>query len=163
MAMELGAVDVGFTNIPPELIYSHKGRFDEDYGDTVELDHEFAIVLLVEMDHKAMSSAPHPPELRKSAKQYYRAARIAKTMSAVLRERDYEAEPQYDAHYEVILPPLAVEAGLGELGRNNILVTDRYGSRVRIGAVTTSMPLQSDEPVSLGVERFCRSCNRCAT
>ena len=42
----------------------------------------------------------------------------------------HDAKPHYDAHYDVILPPLAVHAGLGELGRNNILVADRFGSRV---------------------------------
>lgn len=163
LARELGAVDVGFTELPSEYVYTHNGRFDENYGEAVDLDHRYAVVLLVEMDRKSMNHAPKPPVLQESAKQYYNAAVIAKTIAAVLRRRGFEAEPQYDAHYEVLLPPLAVEAGLGELGRNNILVADKYGSRVRIGAVTTMRPLRNDEPISLGVERFCRSCNRCAT
>ncbi|MEF8894345.1 4Fe-4S dicluster domain-containing protein [Halodesulfurarchaeum sp.] len=163
LAQDHGAVDVGFTQLPEEYVYSHKGRFDANYGEPVSLDHEWAVVFLVEMDRKAMNEAPKPPVLRESARQYYRAAVIAKTIGAVLRNRGFEAEPQYDAHYEVVLPPLAVEAGLGELGRNNILVADKYGSRVRIGAVTTTRPLQNDEPISLGIERFCRSCNRCAS
>ncbi len=163
LARDRGAVDVGFTELPAEFVYSHTGRFDENYGDPIDLDHEFAVVFLVEMDHEAMSAAPKPPVLAESAKQYYRAADIAKTIAAVLRAQGFDAAAQYDAHYEVILPPLAVEAGLGELGRNNILVADGYGSRVRIGAVTTTLPVRSDDPVSLGVERFCRSCKRCAT
>lgn len=163
LARDLGAVDVGFTELPREFVYTHHGRFDENYGEPIDLDHEFAVVFLVEMDHETMSTAPQPPVLVESAKQYYRAADIAKTIAAVLRAQGFDAAPQYDAHYEVILPPLAVEAGLGELSRNNILVADNYGSRVRIGAVTTTMTLRSDEPVSLGVERFCRTCKRCAT
>lgn len=163
LTQDLGAVDVGFTTLPSEYIYSHAGRFDENYGEPVTLDHQYAVVFLVEMDHDTMAQAPKPPVLEESAKQYYRAASIAKTLTAVLRSQGAEATPQYDAHYEVMLPPLAVEAGLGELGRNNILIADRYGSRVRIGAVTTNYSLRSDEPVSLGVERFCRSCTRCAS
>lgn len=163
LAAELGAVDVGFTDLPTEFIYSYKGRFDADYGDPVDLDHPHAIVFLVEMDHESMEAAPGPPVLKESAKQYYQAAEIAKTIAAVLQAAGFEAEPQFDAHYEVILPPLAVEAGLGELGRNNLLVADRYGSRVRIGAVTTELSLRSDQPIALGVERFCRSCQRCAS
>lgn len=163
LARDLGAVDVGFTELPSAYVYSHKGRFDDNYGESIDLAHDFAVVFLVEMDHGTMAEAPKPPVLRESAKQYYRAAHIAKTMAAVVRKQGFDAEPQFDAHYEVILPPLAVEAGLGELGRNNILVAEACGSRVRIGAVTTTMELESDEPVSLGVERFCRSCARCAT
>jgi epoxyqueuosine reductase QueG len=97
-----------------------------------------------------------------SARQYHRAAGIAFTVAAVLHTLDEEAKPHYDAHYDVILPPLAVAAGLGELGRNNILVADRFGSRVRIGAVTTRLPLRLDRPVELGVRRFCGICRKCA-
>jgi len=100
--------------------------------------------------------------IRESARQYYRAAVIGKTLAAVLRELGYAAKPHFDAHYDVILPPLAVHAGLGELGRNNMLIADRHGSRVRIGAVTTDVPLTYDAPVSLGVREFCEACRKCA-
>ena len=163
MAEALGAVDVGCTTVPEEYVYTEKGRFDEHYGESVDLDHDHAVVFLVEMDFDEMQHAPKAPVIRESARQYYRAARIAKAMTAVLETAGHDAVPQYDAHYEVVLPPLAVEAGLGELGRNNVLVADNYGSRVRIGAVTTDLALPDDDPVSLGVERFCRHCKRCAT
>jgi reductive dehalogenase len=163
MAETLGAVAVGCTTLPQEYVYTENGRFDENYGESIDLDHEWAVVFLVEMDFDEMQAAPKAPVIRESARQYYRAARIAKTMTAVLEGAGYDARPQFDAHYETILPPLAVEAGLGELARNNVLVADRYGSRVRIGAVTTDLSLPDDDPISLGVERFCRDCKRCAT
>jgi reductive dehalogenase len=82
--------------------------------------------------------------------------------AAAIRAAGHDARPHYDAHYDVILPPLAVRAGLGELGRNNILVADRYGSRVRIGAVTTDMAIAPGRPVDLGVAPFCEICKKCA-
>lgn len=162
LARSLGAVAVGCTPLDPAFVYTHKGRLDDDYGEPVTLDHPSAIVFLVEMDHDAMQRAPGAPVIRESARQYYRAAVIGKTIAAVLRELGYAAKPHYDAHYDVILPPLAVHAGLGELGRNNLLIADRYGSRVRIGAVTTDLPLTYDAPVSLGVRQFCDVCRKCA-
>jgi reductive dehalogenase len=60
------------------------------------------------------------------------------------------------------LPPLAIQAGLGELGRNNILIADKYGSRVRIGAITTDMPIENHSPISLGVNQFCTICKKCS-
>ena len=42
-----------------------------------------AVVFLVEMDHAAMMRAPRAPTIRESARQYYRAARIALTATAV--------------------------------------------------------------------------------
>ncbi len=63
------------------------------------------------------------------------------------------------------LPPLLDPRGRyhdPELCRNNILVADRHGSRVRIGAVTTDCPVRWDEPVDLGVRAFCGFCRKCA-
>jgi ferredoxin len=162
MARDLGAVAAGTTAVDPAFVYSHKGRHDRDYGRRLEPDHGWALVFLVEMDHGAMRRAPAASVIRESARQYYRAAAIAINMTAALRRAGYRARPQYDAHYDVILPPLAVNAGLGELGRNNLLVADRYGSRVRIGAVTVDQPLEQADPVDLGVETFCAVCRKCA-
>jgi reductive dehalogenase len=60
------------------------------------------------------------------------------------------------------LVPLAVDAGLGETGRLGYLLTKDFGLRVRLGAVTTDLPLVPDKPVDIGVEGFCRICKKCA-
>lgn len=65
-------------------------------------------------------------------------------------------------NYQVILPPVAVDAGLGELARHGIVITEEYGSAIKIAAVTTDMPLVNDKPVDLGVDEFCRECRLCA-
>lgn len=162
MVRSLGAVAVGFAPLDPAFVYSVKGRHDRDYGRAIELDHGTAVVFLVEMDFDAMQRSPMVEATVESARQYRRAAEIAKTVAAVLEAGGHSAKAHYDACYDVILPPLAVRAGLGELGRNNILIADRYGSRVRIGAVTTDLPLASDAPISLGADHFCGLCKKCA-
>lgn len=162
IARSLGAVKTGCTRLYPSHIYSHKGRFPENYGQEISLDHPFVILFLVEMDFQAMRQSPRAPVIHESARQYYRAARIAKTLAAVLQAAGYKAKAHYDAHYDIILPPLAELAGLGEVGRNNILVADKFGSRVRIAAVTTDFPVKIDHPVNLGVRDFCRICKKCS-
>lgn len=162
MVLSLGAVAVGCTPIETELTYTHKGRFDDHYGLEVELDHPSAIVFLVEMDFEAMQRAPRAETIRESARQYYRAAFISKTVTATLRACGYAAKSHHDAHYDIILPPMAVQAGLGELGRNNILIAENYGSRVRIGAVSTDLALEYNAPIDLGADHFCGVCKKCA-
>ncbi len=162
MVRSLGAVAVGFAPLDPTFVYSAKGRHDRDYGHAVELDHQAAVVFLVEMDFDAMQRAPMVEAIVESARQYRRAAEIAKTVAAVLEAGGHSAKAHYDACYDVILPPLAVAAGLGELGRNNILIAESFGSRVRIGAVTTDLELASDTPISLGADHFCGLCKKCA-
>ncbi|MGV8040027.1 MAG: hypothetical protein AB2L07_08105 [Thermoanaerobaculaceae bacterium] len=162
LASALGAVATGACGVDPAFVYSHKGRLDEDYGRELGAPLPHALVFLVEMNHAEMQQAPLAPTIRESARQYFRAAVIARTLAAALREAGWQATPHFDAHYELILPPLAAAAGLGEVGRNNILVAHRFGSRVRIGAVSTDLPLAHDRPADLGVRRFCAVCRKCA-
>jgi epoxyqueuosine reductase QueG len=51
---------------------------------------------------------------------------------------------------------------LGELGRLGYMISPRLGARIRLGAVTTDIPLQTDKPVILGVQEFCAICKKCA-
>ncbi len=162
MAFDLGAIAVGVCTVDARHVYSFKGRHDADYGNAVPKSPPRALVFLVEMDHQAMAAAPRMPTIVESARQYSVAAEIARTIAVTLQAKGYTARPHYDAHYEVILPALAVAAGLGELGRNNILVADHVGARVRVGAVTTDAPLVEDEPRPLGVRRFCEQCKKCS-
>jgi reductive dehalogenase len=163
IAIELGAVSVGCTNLEEKFVYSHKGRFDNNYGKKIILEHQNVFVFLVEMDFEQMSFSPKANVIVESAKQYYRAAVISKTLEAIVIKLGYDTKAHYDAHYDVILPPIAVQAGLGELGRNNILIADKFGSRVRIGAITTDLNFEYDSPISIGADRFCDVCKKCAT
>jgi len=59
--------------------------------------------------------------------------------------------------------PLAVQAGLGEVGRHSMLITEEYGPRLRLGKIFTDMPLVIDEPKKFGVKEFCDICQRCSS
>ncbi len=74
----------------------------------------------------------------------------------------YTGIAEHTGHYDVVLPPLAVQAGMGEIGRNGFLITPTLGSRVRLSAVLTDMPLVVDEPIDIAVEEFCENCMKCA-
>ena len=60
------------------------------------------------------------------------------------------------------MPPLVVDAGLGEVGRLGYLMTKEFGLGTRLSVVTTDMPLAHDKPTDIGVQSFCESCRICA-
>lgn len=58
--------------------------------------------------------------------------------------------------------PLAMQAGLGDLGRHGLLITPQFGPRVRLSMVLTELPLMVDHPIDFGVAEFCKACKKCA-
>jgi epoxyqueuosine reductase len=53
---------------------------------------------------------------------------------------------------------VAREAGLGWIGRNNLLVSPIYGARVRYGSLFTNLPLETPK---MGEPQDCGECFRC--
>jgi reductive dehalogenase len=57
----------------------------------------------------------------------------------------------------------ALAAGIGELGRNGLIITEKFGARVHLSdAILTDLPLLPDEPIDIGVDDFCKVCRKCA-
>ncbi len=65
---------------------------------------------------------------------------------------DWERQLGHLSHKRV-----AQRAGLGWIGRNNLLVTPQYGARVRLVTILTDMPLPPDSPC----EGSCGDCRDC--
>jgi epoxyqueuosine reductase len=65
---------------------------------------------------------------------------------------DWERQLAHVSHKHI-----AARAGLGWIGRNNLLVSPRFGSRQRLITVLTSMPLIVDDPIPWGCGE-CRAC-----
>lgn len=163
LAKYYGAHAAGITTLQPYHVYSHIGRGSGVYGAPVELDHRYAIAFTVEMDHTMVGTAPAAPEVMEAARQYAAAAQIAVQLACFIRSLGYPARAHIDGNYRVIAPLVARDAGLGEFGRMGLLMTPDLGPRVRLGVVTTQLPLVVDAAVNdPSVIDFCRICKKCA-
>ncbi len=163
LARKLGAVDAGTAALDQTHTYSHIGRGSGTWGQTIDLPHEFAIAFTVEMDHRTMQQAPAAPVVAESARQYLAAAEIAVKLASTIRAKGYTARAHIDGNYRVIAPLVARDAGLGEIGRMGILMTPRLGPRVRLGVVTTDLPLAvHSRREDLTVADACTICSKCA-
>jgi len=159
---KLGAVSVGITRLKDYHMYSHIGR-GERYGQPVELDHQFAIALTVEMDKHLVAHAPQGPTVMESAQQYLNSGAIAVQVAEFIRRLGYSARAHIDGSYRVVCPLVARDAGLGEIGRMGLLMTPELGPRVRLAVVTTDLPLISgDRTRDLSMIDFCNRCLKCA-
>ena len=157
-----GAHDVGFSPLRDYHLYAYKGRGSRS-GTPIEHTHPNAIAIAVEMDHAMMMPAPKGTAVMESSEQYLRSGVLALKLAAFIREMGYEATAHIDGNYEVICPLVAVDAGLGTIGRMGLLMTPRLGPRVRISVVTTSIPLEySVSRPDRTTIHFCHLCRKCA-
>jgi len=65
---------------------------------------------------------------------------------------DWEKQTAHLSHKMI-----ALRAGTGWIGRNNLLVHPEYGSKIRITTVLTDMPLKTDNPT----DKDCGDCKKC--
>jgi reductive dehalogenase len=161
-ALKLGASDVGFTLIKPYHLYSHIGR-GKDYGKTLDLNHKYAIAFTVEMNHDYVKGAPQGTIIAESSQQYLNSGTIAVQIAEFIRNLGFDARAHIDANYRVICPAVAMDAGLGAIGRMGLLMTPKQGPRVRIGVVSTNLELiVNSRPIDSSVIHFCEICKKCA-
>jgi reductive dehalogenase len=165
-AKHLGADLVGICRIDPLWAYSHRGEIHygewDEWGTKIPEPLPYAVVVATAMDHDLVVTAPHTPSVVESGYNYAKGAYITTILSQWLGTMGYKAVAEHNRHYDLLMVPLAIDAGLGELGRQGYLIADRYGPRVRLFAVQTDMPLIPDKPVDLGAEHFCEVCLKCA-
>lgn len=161
-AKYFGASLVGIAEMKDYHYYSHRGRQTESYGQKIEDLHQYGIVFAVEMDKDMINRAPQVEEVIEVTKGYVDAAIIGMWLSYYIRELGYEARNNMDGNYLVVAPLVAADAGLGEFGRLGLLITKEFGPRVRLGVITTNMPLIPDNKEDFGIKEFCDICSKCA-
>lgn len=165
-----------WTDVLKEFALSHHAdvvgiaRMREEWvyeGFSVNEDENYIVVLGVAHDYEEITQAPPLPGNNRAivevGKQYTRAAKAAAELNNFIRAQGYKTTcypgPTAQA---IVMTPAAIAAGLGELGKHGSLINRKLGSSFRISAVTTDMPLISDEPDVFGGDDFCLRCQVCS-
>ena len=166
-----GASLVGIARLDRRHVNSWDGRKEIVFED-VEQPYEdenkrviperaqWAIALAVQMSEETLKRAPAALASAATTVGYSLCQFVVSTLSEFIRGLGYIAVPSVNDTAQSI--PIAMEAGLGELGRHNRLITPEYGSCVRLCKVFTDLPMAVDKPIDFGVLEFCRVCKRCA-
>lgn len=154
---------VGTCRVPASAYYSH-----DKQGQPIEPRYENALVFLMRKELKAMRASNGHDWIGDplSFQAYQHLALVAETLANYIRRLGWEAVPQYGPsfvnRYNVLLPPLILAAGLGEVSRAGIILNPYLGLAFKAAAVLTNMPIVPDQPVDFGLQRFCLDCQICA-
>lgn len=118
------------------------------------------VALAFEEYHFGIANSPGRLASAAVGDGYSRMAYTSFTLAEFIRALGYRAIPAGNGVGLSI--PIAIDAGLGELGRMGLLVTPKFGPRIRLAKVITDMPLTPDSPIRFGVTEFCKVCKLCA-
>ena len=171
LAKYAGADIVGITTVKQDFTYREGFSYEESKLEVgpalthpIELKHKYAIVVGKEMDFGRIQSTlteKNEESLGEIGKTYYELAQIACGLGAYIRQMGYSARAHHIRNEQICHVPHAIDAGLGEQGRHDFLITREYGPRVRLATVTTDLELIEDKPIDIGVQDLCENCRLC--
>ena len=157
-----GADLCGVTALDPRWLYDSRvdvrDMSQADLGLPEGLRH--VIVLGHEMDKDLVRTYPSALGGAATGREYSHEAAIVMQLAAYIRNLGYQAVASMNDTGLVI--PMAVQAGLGEYARNQLVITQKFGPRLRFSKIFTDMPLDIDQPKRPGVAKFCDICTKCA-
>ena len=163
IAFQLGSVLVGITKLNPDWVYKYpmRGRgLDTEIPFDVPEHWKYAIVVGTPMSWDPMYANPN---YGTSHDAYSRSRIVAYRLTAFIKQLGYPARPHTPGtEYDMMVTPVAIDAGLGEQGRHSVLITPELGSNFRPAVITTSLPIKTDKPIRFGAGDFCRTCKICA-
>jgi ferredoxin len=160
-AFFLRADAAGICQLPPYAVYSHS----METGQPVELDHKYAFAILIDQDWRTAEASYGNDWISNSMSfmSYSASGFIACIMADYIRRLGYPARAHHARNYQVVVPPILLMAGLGEMCRiGDIVLNPFMGPRFKAAVVTTDMPLAIDKPIDFGLQDFCSKCGKCA-
>ena len=175
VATWFGADIVGICRLDRRWLYSHTSRDSLYFGpgdgtkhtsgesviQEIPGEYQYAIVMCYEMDYDVIQYYSTYVSLAATAMGYSRMAITNHHLSNFIKDLGYNVI-NCTTNNVALSIPLAMQAGLGDLGRNGMLITPKYGPRVRISKVITDLPLVPDSPIDFGVTEFCNVCEICS-
>jgi len=154
---------MGACKVPPSAYYSH-----DKQGNPIDVRYENAIVIVMGKENNAVHASTGRDWLGDpiSFQAYQHVGMVAETIADYIRRLGWDASAQYGPsfvnRYSVLMPPLLIAAGIGEVSRAGIVLNPFLGLGYKAAAVLTDMPITPDKPIDFGLQEFCQNCKICA-
>lgn len=153
-SLKIGANFVGFADP------IHFNKFSKDHQPEQFLKGSKTVIILgLYLYDIILDSWNKDPD---TGKNYHFADSILENFCA--RLKNFLSNEGYDSKiisYEpgLFLKDACALAGIGPIGKNNLLITEEFGSQVRLRALVTTAPLVCGK--SILKSKYCEGCNKC--
>ncbi len=155
-AKALGVGIIGFASVDENLI------FEKDQSTDIKFLYENAIILGMEMRYESIEKAPEPEAGLESLRIYAELGVATNELADFIRSKDYKAIACHPLGGPILYPAMAVKANLGEIGRQGLLITKKYGPRQRLSMIAiNASPLPENLLEDFKISEFCEKCGKC--
>lgn len=152
----LGIGLIGFAPVDEGLI------FQKDHVGGIEFLYKNAIVLGMEMDYDSINVAPDPPAGLESFRIYAELGIATNLLADFIRSKGYGAIACHPLGGPILYPAMAVKAQLGQIGKQGLLITKKFGPRQRLSMIAINIePLPEIKSQENGILEYCKKCRRC--
>lgn len=154
---------MGACKVPSSAYYSH-----DKQGNPIDVKYENAIIIVMRKNINAEHASTGKDWMGDpiSFQAYQHLGMVTETIANYIRRLGWEASPQYGPSfvnkYSVLIPPLLIAAGIGEVSRVGIVLNPFLGLGYKAAAVLTDMPIVPDKPIDFDLQNFCKNCKICA-
>lgn len=125
--------------------------------------YRYAVSIAIPMDREIMVGVPNSRAGLEVIRGYKRCAKAAVKVARFIRSLGWDALAfPMSPSSEVLQIPIAIAAGVGQLGKHGSLITKEFGSNVRLTTVLTSLPMVPSEVEDIAVDDLCVSCTVCS-
>ena len=130
---------VGICELPPYAVFTH----GKETNQPVELNHKYAIGILIDQDWRTTSAFNGHDWISNSMSflSYSTSGFIACVLADYIRRLGYPARAHHARNYQVVVPPILLMAGLGEMCRiGDVVLNPFLGPRFKAAAPSLPSP-----------------------
>jgi NAD-dependent dihydropyrimidine dehydrogenase PreA subunit len=156
MAKTLNIDLIGFAPVDENLI------FTQDQTSHIEQLYENGIILGMEMDFNAIDLAPGPEAGLEAQIIYAELGEATNKIADFIRSKGFNAIACHPLGGPILYTAMAAKANLGELGRNGLIISKKYGPRQRWSMIsTTANPLPESIEEIFKISEYGKKCGAC--
>lgn len=154
---------MGTCQVPETAYYSH-----DTNGEQIDPAFNYAIIVVMRKELNAIEASTGHDWMGDpiSFQAYQHLGLVAETIANYVRRLGWDARAEYGPsfvkRYSVLVPPILLAAGIGEVSRAGIILNPFFGLAYKAALILTNLPLIADKPIDFGLQKFCQDCKICA-
>ncbi|ONI39284.1 hypothetical protein AN639_06295 [Candidatus Epulonipiscium fishelsonii] len=122
------------------------------------------LIIGAEMTKDSIMEIPHPTSVSDKIFDfdvYHSGGLIVDKIATFIRSKGVKCLSHIPFKWDINYTPHAINAGMGNYSTHGLMLTEKWGTRLRLYAISIDLDIPIDKPQDLNFEEFCKRCRMC--